>query len=102
MLPPAQVVLVGGGAGLRARQRLLFKPAQHAAAQRRRDAFRDLVLDGKHVVEGSIEPLRPPVITGLDLDELHRHAQAFFRLAHAAFEERVDAQLPADLTDVAP
>jgi hypothetical protein len=101
VLPPTQVVLVGRGAGVRARHRLLFKPAQHAAAQRRRDAFRDLVLDGKDVLEGAIEPLRPAVITGLDLDELHRDAQAILRLSHAAFEERTDAELPADLTDVA-
>ena len=56
-LPPSQVVLVGGGAGLRPLQGLTFTVAEHVAPKQCGDAFGDFVLNRKDVVERAIEPL---------------------------------------------
>ena len=95
MLAAAQVVLVGTGAGLRPDQRFPFVRAQHVPAQRRRDAGRDLVLDGEHVVQRAVETLRPAVVARGDLDQLDRHAQPIGGLPDAPFEQRLDAELDA-------
>ena len=99
-LAAAEVALVRGRAGLRPQQSLLLARGEDGAPQGIGHAFRDLVLDGEHVVELPVEAPGPPVITGGGLDQLDRHAQPIARLAHATLEERPHAQLPAHRTHV--
>ncbi len=101
-LPAAQVTLVDVGCRLRAAHRPLLAPRERAAAQRRGHGFGDLVLDREYVAELAIEALRPLVVAGGDVDELHRDAQPVARLAHAALEQRADAELASDFARIEP
>src|SRR6185437_4964366 len=100
MLPAAEVVFVGRRPGSRPDQRMTFLAAEHAAAQVRRDRFGDLVLDGKDVRELAIEALRPTVIAGRDIDELHGDAELIAALAYTALQQRAHIELPADVAHV--
>ena len=98
-LAAAEEVLVRFERGFRAAQRLAFARAQNAA-QRRGDALRDLVLDGKDVGDRAVEPLRPALIAARHFHELHGDAQPVANPADAALEHGRDAELGTDRLDV--
>ena len=94
---PAQVVVVGLQVlGRLARDRLLFLRRQ-GDAQRLRDAARDLVLDGEHVLELAVVALGPRRVAGAGLDELRRDPEAVAGAADAPLEHVRRVELLADL-----
>ena len=65
-----------------------------------RDRVRDLVLDGKHVVDVAVVPIGPDLVSVVDVDELRGNPQSVPHLPHAALEHRRDHEPLADLADV--
>ena len=92
-----QHVFVGRHVRRRLALGALLRRRLDAAAQRRDDGRRHLVLDGKDVLQLAVVALRPDMRLGLAVDELHGDAHAIRRLAHAAFDHVVDAEVPRDL-----
>jgi hypothetical protein len=70
------------------------------AAQGTRDAPGDVILHRKDVVELPVETVRPSVVAGCHLNELHRHTQAIAGLANAALEQGLDVELFANAPDI--
>ena len=63
------------------------------------DRRRDLVLDREDVLELAVVALGPDVPVGLGIDQLHRDAHAVARLAHAALDHVLHAELRRHLLD---
>ena len=99
-LTSAQEAFVGLDGRRPAMQRAPLARLECATAQQAGDGLGDFVLHREHIGGRALEFLRPLVITGGGVDELHRDAQAIAGLAHAAFEHAADAQLRADLAQV--
>jgi hypothetical protein len=90
-IPAAQVEVVrlhAGGRGLHAHE---------LALQRLGDRAGDLVLDGEDALQLAVVGLRPEMESVLDVDQLRGDAQGVSLAAHRAFQERVHAQVGADL-----
>src|SRR6185295_10341397 len=62
-----------------------------------RNLFGNLPLDFQGVRHLAIVRLRPQVRIRTNLDELHSHANAITRLAHAALDDVIDVELSRDL-----
>jgi hypothetical protein len=60
------------------------------------------VLQGEQITRIAIEPLRPQMRIGLDIDQLGVDADLVARPADAAFQYIVDAQFAFDLLRVGP
>src|SRR5690348_13347106 len=60
----------------------------------------DLVLKRENVVQRAVEPVGPEMRARLRLDQLGGDAQTIARLAHAALDDIVNAELSPDLADV--
>ena len=101
MLPAAQVVLVGDGAGLRPHQPLPLLPVDRSAADAARDVLGDFVLHREHVGRRSVESLGPVLLSGRDVHQLHGDPQTFVSLPDAAVEQCGDLQVSRDLAYVA-
>jgi hypothetical protein len=71
------------------------KSRQHERfpAHRRRDGFRNVILNREDVTQGVIEPPRPFVIAAGCIDELHGDAPPVSCLAHAALHYGRDGKL---------
>ena len=93
VLPPAEVVFVCSGAGLRAKHRLFFELAKNVAAQGSSHTFSDFVLNGEDVVKLAIEAAGPAMKAGCDFDQLDGDAEAIVHFSDTAFEQSADAQL---------
>ena len=93
-MPAAEVVRVGLRVGL---ARLRRRAAEQLDLQFHDHGRRDLVLDGEDVAEIAVECLRPGMRTVGGANELRGDANAICGLAHAAFEQVRDAELPCDL-----
>ena len=65
------------------------------------DRFRDLTLNREYVVEWTIVDLRPKMPVSACIDELRVHSHFPAGALHAAFEQMSDAELLADLRQVA-
>ena len=65
------------------------------------DLLGDFTLDGEQVVGGqfTVEDLRPKVLIGLCIDQLHIDAHGIARALHRAFHDRRDAEFRGDLRD---
>ena len=68
-----------------------------AAAQRRDDRRRHLVLDRENVLELAVVALGPDMRLGLAVDQLHGDAHAVAGLAHASLDHVVDAEFARDV-----
>ena len=66
----------------------------------RDDRRRHLVLDREDVLEVAVVALGPEVAVGLGVDQLHGDADALARLAHAALDDVLHAELARDLLHV--
>ncbi len=110
------------GIGVGAIVREALEPAQHAVVsdeiasalapgaidacrldaprQRGGDGGHHLVLYGEDVVERAIVAVCPKVSAAFGVDQLHGHAHPIACPAHAAFEEKTDAQPPPDLASI--
>ena len=64
------------------------------------DPPRDLVLDGKDILEIAIVALGPKVAAAPGIDELRRHPDALASSPDAAFRKIAHAELPADLPQI--
>ena len=99
-MAPSQVEIVGLGiAGVPLQQPLLFV-SQQRDPQLADHGARNLVLNGEHVAGRAVEAVRPEMAAVGGVDELHRDAQAVPDALYAAFEDRADVELPADLAHV--
>ncbi len=67
--------------------------AQQRDLQRVHHGCRDLVLDGKHVLQFPIVSLRPEMPVRPGIDELGADADLTARLAHTALKDMCDAKL---------
>ena len=59
-----------------------------------------LVLDREDVLEVAVVALGPDVAVGIGVDQLHGHAHPVARLAHAALDHVLDAELRRDVLDL--
>ena len=65
--------------------------------KRRGDLLGDLALDVEYVGQLAVVGLGPQVVVRSGIDELADDSDLVSRTANAAFEDRGDVQLPADL-----
>lgn len=61
------------------------------------DRMRDVVLDSEDVSQLMIVPIGPDMPAMLAIDKLSSHPNPRSGLAHAAFQNECDTELPADL-----
>ena len=66
-----------------------------------RDCFGDLTLNGEHIRQIAIVGLRPEVRVGSRVDQLRVDADTVAVALHAAFKHMGNAELLADLAQVA-
>ena len=86
---------VGGGLALRPIVARRLDPP----GQRRDDRRGHLVLDGEDVLELAVVALGPDVPVGDRIDQLHGDADPVARLAHAALDHVLDADLLREVLD---
>src|SRR5690606_38764429 len=97
---PAQIAVVGSEARCRLRLGALDLGQLYLRGNRAGDARGDLVLQLEDVARRAFEPLRPKVSARARADQLARDAYAVAGLAHAAFQQIADTELPPDLRRV--
>src|SRR5207249_11784425 len=68
-----------------------------AARKSGNDRAGDLVLDGEDILQLAVVAFGPDVPISLRIDQLHGDTDAITDLAHAAFEDILDAELACDL-----
>ena len=68
--------------------------------QRGDDRRGHLVLDREDVLEVAIVALGPDMVVGIGVDQLHGDPHPVARLAHAAFDHVLDAELRRDVLDL--
>jgi hypothetical protein len=99
VLAAAEVHLVGARIGSTGAAKSLGFVRRHAQAQRGHHRARDLLLDGEGVLLGAVESVGPELVS-VAAHQPRADAQTVLRLAHAALQDRGDAQGPGHGADV--
>ena len=74
--------------------------ADELKVERVRDPTGDLVLQSEEVAEVAVETIRPQMLVGLGIDQLHVYSDPIARPLHAPFQHITYAQFVTDLLRV--